>query len=168
MSIVKTRQANWWHHLGTGLFPQHTRHSAWRRWVPYWRRWVPYWRGWVQYICLIGCRLPPLDGYMAVCLVLAVVEVYGFGRSWKSTELNKMNKIETFGNGLKLRNQGRPIEARSQFHGPRFFYFLFFGFFARIFKTKKMNYQNFNFSESRFALLTVWPDLAKFRHCGHF
>ena len=26
--------------------------------------------------CLIGCRLPPLDGYMAVCLVLTI-EVYG-------------------------------------------------------------------------------------------
>ena len=25
--------------------------------------------------CLIGCRLPPLDGYVAVCLVLTI-EVY--------------------------------------------------------------------------------------------
>ena len=26
-------------------------------------------------ICLIGCRLPPLDGYVGVCLVLTI-EVY--------------------------------------------------------------------------------------------
>ena len=31
---------------------------------------MPYWRGWVLYIYLIGCRLPPLDGYVSVCLVL--------------------------------------------------------------------------------------------------
>ena len=31
--------------------------------------------GGVQYICLVGCRLPPLDGYVAVCLVLTI-EVY--------------------------------------------------------------------------------------------
>ena len=30
---------------------------------------------WVQYICLIGCRLPPLDGHVAVCLVLTI-DVY--------------------------------------------------------------------------------------------
>ena len=29
----------------------------------------------MQYICLIGCKLPPLDGYVAVCLVLTI-EVY--------------------------------------------------------------------------------------------
>ena len=30
----------------------------------------------MQYICLVGCRLPRLDGYMAVRLVLTI-EVYG-------------------------------------------------------------------------------------------
>ena len=29
----------------------------------------------MQYICLVGYRLPPLDGYVSVCLVLTV-EVY--------------------------------------------------------------------------------------------
>ena len=32
--------------------------------------------GWVQYICLVGCRLPPLDGYVAACLVLTI-EIHG-------------------------------------------------------------------------------------------
>ena len=36
---------------------------------------MPYWRDGVQYICLVGCRLPPLDGYVAVCLVLTI-DVY--------------------------------------------------------------------------------------------
>ena len=30
----------------------------------------------MQYTCLLGCRLPPLDGYMAVCLIL-IIDVYG-------------------------------------------------------------------------------------------
>ena len=29
----------------------------------------------MQYISFVGCKLPPLDGYVAVCLVLTV-EVY--------------------------------------------------------------------------------------------
>ena len=33
------------------------------------------WRGGVQYISLVGCKLPPPDGYMVVCLVLTI-EVY--------------------------------------------------------------------------------------------
>ena len=35
--------------------------------------------GWVgvQYKGLVGCRLPPLDGYVSVCLVLTI-EVYGY------------------------------------------------------------------------------------------
>ena len=61
MSIAKTRQTNLWHHLlaiscsdqGIGLKG-----------------------GGVQYTCLVGCRLPPLDGYVSVCLVLTI-EVYG-------------------------------------------------------------------------------------------
>ena len=32
--------------------------------------------GGVQYTCLVGCRLPPLDGYAAACLVLTI-DVYG-------------------------------------------------------------------------------------------
>ena len=28
--------------------------------------------GGVQYICLVRFRLPPLDGYVAVCLVLTI------------------------------------------------------------------------------------------------
>ena len=31
--------------------------------------------GRVRYISLVGCKLSPLDGYVAVCLVLAI-EVY--------------------------------------------------------------------------------------------
>ena len=30
----------------------------------------------MQYTCLVGCRLPSLDGYVAVCLVLTI-DVYG-------------------------------------------------------------------------------------------
>ena len=26
----------------------------------------------VQNICIVGCRLPPLDGYVVVCLVLTI------------------------------------------------------------------------------------------------
>ena len=29
----------------------------------------------VQYICLVGCKIQPLDGYLAVCLVLTI-DVY--------------------------------------------------------------------------------------------
>ena len=29
--------------------------------------------------CLIGCRLPPLDGYTSVCLVLTI-DVYGYDK----------------------------------------------------------------------------------------
>ena len=36
-------------------------------------------RGWVQYKSLVGCKLPPLDGYVAVCLVL-ITDVYGKGK----------------------------------------------------------------------------------------
>ena len=32
--------------------------------------------GGVQYISLIGCKLPPLDGYVAVCLVLTIEVFY--------------------------------------------------------------------------------------------
>ena len=31
--------------------------------------------GGVQYTCLVGCRLPPLGGYVGMCLVLTI-EVY--------------------------------------------------------------------------------------------
>ena len=34
--------------------------------------------GGVQYICLVGCRLPPLDGYVVVCLVLTI-DAFGVG-----------------------------------------------------------------------------------------
>ena len=34
----------------------------------------------MQYKCLIGSRLPPLDGYVSVCLVLTI-EVYDT-RNW--------------------------------------------------------------------------------------
>ena len=33
--------------------------------------------GYNTYLCLVWCRLPPLDGDMAVCLVLTI-DVYGF------------------------------------------------------------------------------------------
>ena len=36
---------------------------------------MPCWRGELQYICLIGYRRPPIDGYVAVCLVLTI-DVY--------------------------------------------------------------------------------------------
>ena len=49
----------------TGLFSQQARHSAWRGWGA-----ILEGVGAVQmYICL---RLPPLDGYVAVCLVLNI------------------------------------------------------------------------------------------------
>ena len=33
----------------------------------------------MQCICLVGCRLPPLDGYVVVCLVLTIdVHAYCF------------------------------------------------------------------------------------------
>ena len=51
----------------TGLFLQQARHLEG---VGY-----PIGGGRVQYICLIGCRLPPLDGYVAGCLVLTI-DVY--------------------------------------------------------------------------------------------
>ena len=50
---------------GTIYWPILRMHSTWR-----WG--VPYWRGWVQFKCLVGCRLPPLDGYLAVCLFLTI------------------------------------------------------------------------------------------------
>ena len=28
--------------------------------------------GVVQYICLVGCRIQPLDGYVPVCLVVTI------------------------------------------------------------------------------------------------
>ena len=43
-------------------------------------------RGRVQHISLVGCKLPPLDGYVAVCLVLTI-EVYG-------TAFNKFQLIQ--------------------------------------------------------------------------
>ena len=39
--------------------------------------------GYVQYICLVGCKIQPLDGYVAVCLVLTI-DIYGF---WLGTIL---------------------------------------------------------------------------------
>ena len=36
--------------------------------------------GGVQFICLVECRLPPLDGYVSVCLVLTI-EVYAFNNA---------------------------------------------------------------------------------------
>ena len=56
-SIVKTRQANRWHHLMA--------YSCSERGIVSRRCVVSYWRGLVLYICLIGCRLPPLDGYVS-------------------------------------------------------------------------------------------------------
>ena len=66
-SIVKTRQAKQWHHLLT--------YSCSKFDIAPGGGQVPYWRG-EQYICLVGCRLPRLDGYVALCLVLTI-EVYG-------------------------------------------------------------------------------------------
>ena len=59
-SIVKTRQTNWQHHLPA--------YSCSKQGIS------PGWSG-IQYTCLVGCRLPPLDGYVAVCLVLTI-DVY--------------------------------------------------------------------------------------------
>ena len=52
----------------TGLFFQQMRHSAFRGGGA-------ILEGVGCSTCLIGCRLPPLDGYVAVCLVL-IIEVY--------------------------------------------------------------------------------------------
>ena len=35
--------------------------------------------GGVQFICLVGCRLPPLDGYVTVCVV-STIDVYGISK----------------------------------------------------------------------------------------
>ena len=42
-----------------------------------WRGVILYWRGVVQYICLVGCKIQPIDGHVVVCLVLTVDVVYG-------------------------------------------------------------------------------------------
>ena len=59
-SIVKSRQANQWHHLPAYSCT---------------KRGIARGGGGVQNTCLVGCRLPPLDGSMAVCLVLTI-ELY--------------------------------------------------------------------------------------------
>ena len=37
----------------------------------------------MQYICIFGCKIPPVDGYVAVCLDLTI-EAYG------TTHFNKI------------------------------------------------------------------------------
>ena len=54
---VKTRQTNRWQHL---LAISCRKQGTWLGAVG------------VHYICLVGCRLPPLDGYVYVCLVLTI------------------------------------------------------------------------------------------------
>ena len=60
-SIVKGRQGNQWHHLPAYSCTE---------------RGIAPGGGGVQYTCLVGCRLPPLDVNIAVCLVLTI-EFYG-------------------------------------------------------------------------------------------
>ena len=57
MSIVKTRQTDWWHHLPAISCNERGIGCE------------------VQYISLNLCKLAPLDGIVAVCLVLTI-EVY--------------------------------------------------------------------------------------------
>ena len=59
-SIVKTIQTDWWHHLP--VFSYNEPGIGWRG-------------GWGA----VGCKLTPLDGYMAVCPVLTM-EVYGIAK----------------------------------------------------------------------------------------
>ena len=40
-----------------------------------WREWSIILEGGVQYICLVGCKIKPVDGYVPVCLVLTI-DVY--------------------------------------------------------------------------------------------
>ena len=64
----KTRQADF---SGTIYWPILTANEAWcLEGVGY-----HIGGGVVQYKCFVGCRLPPLDGYVAVCLVLTI-DVY--------------------------------------------------------------------------------------------
>ena len=69
--------------------------------------------GKVKYICLIGCRLPPLDGYMAVCLVLTI-EVYdqidAIGLNFISLD-RKFNKFDQL---LSRAQRGEPATAVAQ------------------------------------------------------
>ena len=63
-SFAKTRQANRWHHLPA--------YSCSKQGIAPGGGGVPRWRGWGQHTYLVGCRLPPLDGYMAVYLYLTI------------------------------------------------------------------------------------------------
>ena len=50
--------------------------------------------GWVQYISLVGWKLPQLDGYVAVCLVLTV-EVYANINNFSSLVKFNLVKLDT-------------------------------------------------------------------------
>ena len=75
--IVKTRQANWWHHL--------TANSCSKQGIAPAKVGCHIGGGRVQYICLVGCRLPPLDDYVAVCLVLTI-DFYGIDHPYHQRE----------------------------------------------------------------------------------
>ena len=49
-----------------------------------WSHWM-----WVQYTCLIECRLPPLDVYVAVCLVLTKTSMPNQWHMYKSWKLGR-------------------------------------------------------------------------------
>ena len=71
LDIVKTIQTDWWHHLP--VICCHEWHGLRGRGV--------------QYISLFGCKLPQLDGYVAVCQVLTI-KVYNYKRSIHKLWLN--------------------------------------------------------------------------------
>ena len=63
--IVKTRQTDRCHHLQAISCNERV------IWLGVGA--VPYWRGeGGQYICLVGCQIQPVDGHVAVCLVLTL------------------------------------------------------------------------------------------------
>ena len=54
----------------------------------------------MKYICLVGCILTPLDGYMAVCLVLRI-DVHDISKAAESKQ-NKQEVSRTVVLTLKL------------------------------------------------------------------
>ena len=78
----------------TGLFLKQTRHSTWRGWAA-------ILEGVGALHMLVGCRLPPLDGYVAVCLVLTI-EVYDCGLIKWFLQLNNHSVIERWINWFRF------------------------------------------------------------------
>ena len=73
--LLKLIQTDQWHHL--------LAISCNEQGIGFGGAGVPYWRGGVQYICLVGYKIQPVDGYVSVYLVLTIY-VYGLSLSFYS------------------------------------------------------------------------------------